>query len=177
VIWNLDPTNVGQQAIAIFIEQYCHGWTVKNNVIYNVGWGGIRHNPQTSGPVNQYLNNTIYNVGVHSIALYSGNAVVMNNVLALGAASQIYVTGNAISQGNLMIDYNDYWSAGGGTRIGQWNTGSAQTFATWTSACKCDGHSINVDPLFVDAPSDLHLQSPSPARGAGQDGSDMGAYP
>jgi hypothetical protein len=176
-IWNLDPTNAGQQAIAIHIEQDCHGWTVQNNIVHDIGWSGIRHNPTTSGTVNQYLGNAIYNTGVHAIEFHSGDAVVLNNIFDLGAASQIYVASNAASYGNLTIDYNDYWSANNGANVGQWNTGWAQTFSSWKASCNCDSHSLNVNPLFVNPPANLQLQASSPARAAGQNGIDMGGYP
>jgi hypothetical protein len=37
--------------------------------------------------------------------------------------------------------------------------------------------SITADPRLVNPPSDLRLQSDSPAKNAGDDGKDMGANP
>ena len=177
-VWNLDPANSKPQVIALFVEQDDYGWIVKNNVIHDVGLMGIRHNPSTIGPVSQYLNNTIYNIKGYGIQLWSGNAVVKNNIFANAGIAQIQVTPNAVSQGNLTINYNDYWDNAGGTKVGLWNAtgGTAVNFSTWKASCRCDANSLNADPLFVNPPSDFHLQPSSPALGAGEGGVDMGAY-
>jgi hypothetical protein len=177
-IWNLDPGNTSGNvfSVGIFIEYDCHGWTVNNNVIDNIGFAGFRHNPTTAGAVNQWFNNTVYNVGVHGMELWSGNAVVKNNIFDNAGSSQIMASANAVSQGNLTINYNDYWDNAGGTKVGQWNSATAQNFSTWKTACNCDANSLNTDPLFVNPSSNFDLQPSSPARGAGEGGVDMGAY-
>jgi Right handed beta helix region len=176
-IWNLDQGNPGMSspAIGIHIEYDCHGWTVKNNVIYNSGSEGMRHNPTTAGAVNSWFNNTVYNIGAYGMRLYSGNAVVKNNIVDNAGVSQIHVDPPAVSQGNITIDYNDYWNSPTGAKVGQWS-GAVQNFSGWKIACNCDAHSLNTDPLFVNPPSNFDLQPSSPARGAGERGLDMGAY-
>jgi hypothetical protein len=177
-IWNLDQANggVNSPAIGIHIEYDCHGWTVRNNIIYNIGFAGFRHNPTTTrGTANQWVNNTIYNVGVHGMETYSGNALIENDIVHNAGTSQIFVTENAVRQGNLTIDFNDYWDAAGGTRVGQWKSGTARKFSTWKTACNCDGHSLNADPLLVNPPKDFSLKILSPGRRAGAGGINMGA--
>lgn len=163
-------------SVGVFVEDDCYGWTVKNNVIYNIGFAGTRHGPQTAGVVNQWVNNTVYNVGVHGMQFYSGNAVIKYNIVDNAGTSQIYVDPNAVSQGNITIDYNDNWTIPEGQRVGNGVVGQLGTSPGGKKiACKCDAHSLNSDPLFVNPPSDFHLQPSSLAHGTGEGGVDMGA--
>ena len=176
-IWNLDQGNTGGVvlSVGVFIEYDCHDWTVKNNVIYNIGRAGFRHSPVTAGAVNRWFNNTVYNTGVHGMQLWYGNAVVKNNIFDNAGSSQIMATANAVSQGNLTINYNDYWDNAGGGKVGQWN-GSTQKLADWKSTCNCDANSLNTDPLFAAPPLNFALPPSSPLRGSGEGGVDMGVY-
>jgi fibronectin type III domain protein len=159
VVWNLDPTNAGQEAIALFVEDGCHGWTVKNNVVHDVGDAAGRSQPNNAGSVNSWFNNTFYNIGVHGLEV-GGYAVVENNIIDNSGVAQIYVH-NTTS--NLTIDYNDYWDNSGGTTVGGWNSWGGASFSSWKTICNCDAHSLNLNPQFVTASTpNLHLQSSSP---------------
>ena len=177
-IWNIDPTNIHNgYGTGVHIEAMCFGWTVKNNVIYNIGYAGILHNPQSgSGSRDQYLNNTIYNTRSTGIELRYGYATVENNIIHNSAITQMYVRSGAVTSGNITIDYNDHWDLSGGNKVGSWNEGPVVAFTNWKSTCNCDAHSLNVNPLFVNPPSDFSLQLSSPCRGVGLGGIDMGAF-
>ncbi len=175
VMYDIDASNVHVAAIMIFVEQDCHGWTVRRNTVANVGVSGVRHNPGSVGAVNQYLNNTFYNCGWRGMEFYSGQAIAKNNLSINGAISQVYTSANAVSQGNLTIDYNDYWDNVTGANVGQWNNGSVVSLASWKTASSQDAHAINADPLFTAPPTDLTLQAGSPAIGTGESGVNMGA--
>src|SRR5262249_47176958 len=149
--------SLASPAIGIHIEYDCHGWTVKNNVIYNIGADGGRHNPTTGGLTNRWLNNTVYNTGGWGLGFYSGNAVIENNIIDNGGYTQIYVDAKAVTQGNLTIDYNDYWDSAGGVKVGRWNSPTLN-FSAWKSTCNCDSHSLNSNPLFLNPPSSFDLQ-------------------
>jgi hypothetical protein len=175
-IWNLAYVAGGPPtaAIAIIIEQNCHGWLVANNVIYNIGWSGIRHAPSTAGAVNRIVNNTIHNTGMHAIELASGNAIVEGNVLSDAAVAQVVVDAIGVAQNNLSIDHNDYWNSPDGGRVGRWGGSLWQrarvlSFAQWRDTCKgCDARSLNADPKFADpATGDFRLSPLSPAKGIG----------
>jgi hypothetical protein len=180
-IYNLDPDKApGHDVIGIFLENASHGWIVTDNLIYDVAIG-IDHSDHSTPPDpgisnNRYANNTIYNIGDSGIRVRSGHATIRNNIVSGAALRQIYVYSNATTEGGLDIDYNDYWNSPDGAKVGVWGGGSVLTFSSWKTACNCDAHSLNSDPLFVNPPSDLHLQPSSPARGAGEGGVDMGAY-
>ena len=167
--------NIGPPGPAIHIEYQCYGWLVKNNIVHDVGGDALYHNPgSTTGSNNKYINNTVYNAGGWGMTLYSGNAVVENNIIDNSAAYQIRVIGNGKTQGGLTIDYNDYWDNSGGARVGTWDP-SNYNFSNWKATCSCDAHSINANPQFVNPPTDLSLQSTSPALGSGLGGVTMGA--
>ena len=55
----------------------------------------------------------------------------------------------------------------------------AQTVPAWTAAHPpFEAHSLAVNPQLVNASGgDFHLQTSSPCRGSGRNGTDMGAYP
>jgi hypothetical protein len=175
-VWNLGYVAGGPAAaaIAIIIEQNCHGWVVRNNLIYNVGWSGIRHAPGTDGAPNRFLNNTIHNTGMHAIELATGNAIVELNILSSAAVAQIAVAAAAVAQGNLAIDRNDYWSPSNGDAVGRWGgllwqRGRVMNFEQWKDACKgCDAGSLDTDPKFIDpGGGDFRLSPLSPAIGMG----------
>jgi hypothetical protein len=165
-ISNLDPTNAGSEAIALFVEAGCHGWTVKNNIVHDVGWSAGRNQPNSTGAVNQWFNNTFYNIGVFGLELRAGSDVtVENNIIDNAGVSQLYVNGVHSSSG----DYNLYWDLAGGNKVGQLNGGGTLNFSSWKAACNCDSHSINANPQFVSTTTadGLRLQSTSPAIDAG----------
>ena len=98
-IYNINqPTDLSRnqhESQGIFIEAGCSGWTVRNNVIYNIGGAGIRQRMNRSGyAANQYLNNTIYNIGYNAIqfgATGNGSAsVIKNNIVMNAGESQIH---------------------------------------------------------------------------------------
>ncbi len=171
-IWNFDQVT----SMGIYLEYDTHGWVVRNNVFYNISYNAIRHHPTTDGAVNTYVNNTIYNIGTNNagwgIQISSGNGVFKNNIIDNSAGAQIRITANGLS--NLTIDYNDYWDNSGGSHVGNWDP-TRYNFSDWKTKCQCDQYSINLDPKFVNPPSDLRLQSSSPALGTGEGGINMGA--
>jgi hypothetical protein len=183
-VWNIDqnkrdfsnPLGLDQSSTGIFIEHNCYNWTVKNNIIYNIGTMGLRNRQIVQAEqVNNYFSNTVYNVGMWGIRIVEGKAVVKNNIVFDSGLAQIRVDPAAAQSGLHSIDYNLYFDTAGGNKVGDWGAGVVVNFASWKSACSCDAHAINSDPLFVNAPSDFHLQPSSPARDAGEGGVDMGA--
>jgi len=165
----------------VFIEADCTGWTTQKNVIYNIGGAGVRQRARSFTGSNSYLNNTIFNIGYNGIEMGNiggsggtGSAVIKNNIVMNARSSQISfddATGNSFT-----VNWNIYFSNNGGS-VGNWSGSGTSSFAAWKSACGCDGNSLNSNPLFVSTVTpDFHLQSSSPARGAGESGVDAGAY-
>jgi hypothetical protein len=172
------------QAIGILIESRCDNWLVRENLVYNTGLIGIRNGSTGTGDPNnnQYVNNAVYNPGDVGLLVYRGNTLtVKNNIIHNANVSQIQIASIATTQGPHVINYNDYYDASGGSKVGQWGAASVKNFSGWKADCSCDGtNSINQNPLFDNLSAgseDLHLQSGSPACRVGESGVDMGAYP
>jgi hypothetical protein len=174
--YNIDPTNIHPGASnGVHIEAGSFGWTVKNNVIYNTGRGILTNQQTGSGTPILVTNNTIYNTAETGIEARWGYVTIENNIIDNSGSVQIYVRSQAVSAGNITIDYNDYWDLSGGNKVGSWNEGPVQNFSNWKAQCGCDVHSLNANPLFVSPPSNFSLQPSSPAIGAGLGGVNMGA--
>jgi hypothetical protein len=185
-IYNLDqngnPTDLNKQVHGLFIEAGCDGYSVSNNIIYNVRTYGINssyHSLNSNQPPNVYSNNTIYNVG-WGLSLKEGVITLKNNIISNSSQAQICFgcTSGSPSMLQVTSDDNLYNDGGSQTKIAEWAGLGILNFANWKSQCRCDAHSLTGDPLFVSLTiPDLHLQSGSPARGAGEGGVDIGAYP
>src|SRR5262249_26408466 len=128
-------------------------------------------------------NNTVYKVGRQ--AFYAPNAFQMtikNNAFygKVLIYDNIRILLPTTTQGPHTIDYNAYWDDSTyHNRVGEWGT-SVLNFANWKAACRCDSHSRNVDPKFVNltpGKEDFHLHSSSPLIDAGSAGVNIGAYP
>lgn len=126
---------------------------VKNNVIYDQDWGGGIILWCSSGPCSTQKGTIENNIIHKNDASGDGIAVYFYN---LSIPSLQYTVRNNIFYAN----FNDSVV----------NTGGEGTIT--------QANNIKSDPLFVDeAIKDFHLQPPSPARGAGFGGVDIGAYP
>ena len=76
---------------------------------------------------------------------------------------------------NLDSNYNDFWSTGandGGFRSGSLSTATGTDYANlgaWQTAVSDDANSLEADPAFVSATTDLHIASPgfSPVENVG----------
>jgi hypothetical protein len=182
LIYNIDQNKAvldRQGSNGIFIEAGCYNWVIKNNVVQNIGVAGLRNGTVTPCDNNQWLNNTVYSVGLWGfVASYGKNITIKNNIFDDNGQAQIRIEGNAVAQGPHVIDYNLYYDTTGGTKAGQWGSITVLNFANWRNACGgCDSHSLNTDPKFVNAAgADFSLQATSPAQGTGEGGVDMGAY-
>jgi hypothetical protein len=137
---------------------------------------------------NQWVNNTVWNVGQVGMLLANARrAVVKNNLLINTGRSAIYVTSKSVKAGGHEIHHNDYLvkdEDGPDAKLAVWNGDSVYlkapqlTLEQWSRGSG-DYNSISENPLFVDPPQNFHLQSRpmrSPAKLAGEQGQDLGAY-
>jgi len=79
---------------------------------------------------------------------------------------------------NIRADYNCYSGANTGRSI-YWkgiNYPIATAWGAYKTASGQDAHSILGDPKFINPSSDFHLQADSPCIGAGENGTDIGAF-
>ena len=105
------------------------------------------------------FNNTLVDLGRKGISAsddQTTNIEIWNNIILDGGVADMSDSNPAL----LYCDYNLQWQA--------------------ADPITCGSHGMVADPLFVDQsfndPSDFKLQSGSPARGAGRNGEDIGAY-
>jgi parallel beta-helix repeat protein len=177
-IYNIDqnksstanPYGLSQESSGIFVESRCYDHIVKNNLIYGIGNYGIRNRQDSldTNHRNKYYNNTIYSINYIGLWLESNGGIEFKNNILYGSGLQNLQLYNSPAS-NHIFDYNLY----GSVNVFAYN--SFLTFTQWQANCNCDSHSLFTNPLFVNAPSDFHLQSASPARGAGENGVDIGA--
>ncbi len=170
-----NPNGLSHASRALFIEQRCAGFTVKNNIIRDIGAVGITnayHSLDASQPPNLYYNNTIYSVGLMGFLIKTGVAEVRNNIFSENGMQ--ICRGSCGEDGNtanvtLTADYNLYDDNGSQTLIGQ-VSGTTYNLADWRTNCSCgDANSITGDPLFTNTgAANFSLQSGSPARNAGE---------
>ena len=126
---------------------------------------------------------TVYATRAHGIML-SGtkDTMIRSTILFAGGASgsALYVDDEA--DDGLVLDHNCYLDFTTRNAIA-WMP-SAQHFPTFETYRRAiyqqDRHSVSLDPLFVETAAgreDLRLRDESPCRGAGENGTDIGADP
>jgi hypothetical protein len=160
------------------------GCIVRNNFVYNCWRTGIYLggylNYTTGGTRNCYIvNNTLaFNNRVlgafdeveGEIRLTENcfDNVIKNNIVYARPENDVFVHKYTATGSNNILDHNLYFSTGAVKWI--WNGVEYNSFSEWKTACGSDAASTNeVDPLVENtATPDLHLQSSSPAKNAGQ---------
>jgi hypothetical protein len=188
-VHDLDLADQGSSA-GIYSESGCNNNRFERNLISNIGKNGMVDGSFSTNIAtgNQWVNNTVWNVGQVAMLLANArNAVVKNNLIIDTGKSAIYVTSNSVNAGGHEIHHNDYVVKGGNgpeTKIAVWNGDSVYlkapqpTLQQWANQSGDHG-SISDDPLFVNPPQNFHLQTipvRSPAKWAADNGGDMGAF-
>jgi parallel beta-helix repeat protein len=178
-IFNINETKTNQSnpfgfnhtSHGLFIEHTCSGWTIKNNLIYEIGNMGITnsyHSLDLAQSPNLYFNNTVYSVGIYGFLLKEGIATFQNNIVSESGTVQICFgcESGSPSLSQLTADFNLYDDGGSQTNIG--GHSGTKNLANWRTACSCDANSLAADPVFTNtAITDFTLQSSSPAKEAG----------
>jgi hypothetical protein len=182
-IHDLDYISGDISASGIFGESGCNYNTYQRNIIYNIGGEGMRDGSlNTNAPIgSRFLNNTVYNCKNSGLTLTNNkNSTVKNNLFINNGLAQVYVSSKSVTNGGHLFRNNDYFKAGT-SQIAFWNGTNAvsppanKTLAEWVQVSG-EQNCLTVDPKFVNPPTDLHLTSSSPVRGAGEAGVDMGGY-
>lgn len=95
------------------------------------------------------------------------DCIAVDNGLAINGFD-FYV--DAASTAGMASDYNLFWNSTSQKPI-KWNGVQYTTVAAYSTASGLDGHTLQADPMFYDAPSGLfHLQDGSPAIDSGTSG-------
>jgi hypothetical protein len=185
--WGAGAWSFENRGYGVFLE--IGGNTIiRRNVVYNVSEAGLEDGTSARVNVgNQWLNNTVYNF--YAVGLLVGgaqNGIFRNNIVyGPNASAQVsfYNSGSECCRTGNTFSNNLYYKTSGAA-IGRWDAPSGSGFnaanlslSQWNANSGETGD-INADPLFVNAvAADFHLQSSSPAKGAGYGGVDIGAYP
>ena len=143
--------------------------TIRNNWI-NVGTGAaiLLANAPT---VPLIYNNTLISASgaTHSIDTASQpGAIIKNNIIVRAGSTNRYIAVAIAAQTGMAMGNNLYY--GSSTNRWFWGPTEYTTLANWQAACSIDDNSLNVDPEFVTANTDPHLQATSDAIGAGATG-------
>jgi parallel beta-helix repeat protein len=142
--------------------------TVRNNVIRNNQERGvwIYHEAHT----NLVINNTLYrnNLEVHLGEGGSGEDPGEDNVFRNNAmlakkngicfAVDQYGDPGTMPSGTIS-DYNALYAGTSGSKVGRMDGTELSDHQNWQAVSGVDGHSLETDPLLLDATSDMHLQS------------------
>jgi parallel beta-helix repeat protein len=130
------------------------GWNGENLLVdhcllWNNG-GGVYHSGYGSVTVRSC---TIVQDQGTGVGWDYSTAVLSNNIVVASGAGSRCLDGASLS--SVASDYNDLYADWGGQL-----SGSYGSLAAWCAGTGQDGHSLSLDPLFVDAgDGDYHLQS------------------
>lgn len=165
------------KALFHYIETY--GSVYQNNLfISNSGVGSSYWDTTSTVGANRniFSHNTFVNRGSGpAFHLLEGrglrNTTFQDNIFQSDSTN--IITGSLSGQLSGFIASNNIYHRRSGSVAFQ----GIGNFSSWVSASG-DTNSLSTNPLFVNYSSgDYHLQSSSPARGAGTSGSDIGALP
>jgi hypothetical protein len=160
----------------------CTGLRVEGNVIW-----GARYHVTASGCTDTLIRNNTFTFGqVFSLNLggkHTGTKVLNNIFYCATSVANAQV---ALSPGDnpveIQSDHNLFFSNVKGYKIGAvygaYSRPSmlGETLREWQEKSGLDKHSVQADPMFVNAASgDFRLQPGSPAIGRGQNGRNIGA--
>jgi hypothetical protein len=161
-----------------FNESRCvRNWAYEN-IGVGVGAGLESANYNTGHTANaRYINNVLYNSNTSFLIDKSWYDEIRNNIVYKTSTSGVCMrfTATAQSQGP-QIFKNNLWLQDGKSNTFTYK-GTDVNYATFASGVGETG-GLTVNPKFTNAGgNDFTLQSTSPAKGAGTNGKDLGAYP
>jgi cysteine-rich repeat protein/parallel beta-helix repeat protein len=151
---------------------------VRNNLVARnekagIGFGGYAAN---RGRVenSRFEHNTVFEndtlgrgFGELWIQYGTGNVVTHNVFVALAGRTLLNAD---LAEPSNTIDWNLWWSPDAGAARFRWGGALLIGFDAWRAASGRDANGRLAAPLFVAAPSDLHLAAGSPAIDAGSPG-------
>lgn len=156
--------------------------TARNNLVYHCHTAGVSiggYAPERGHTEHSIVvNNTLYEndtsatgSGEFQMQWNMADNVFENNIVYAGPRCLMALNKSQTDKNHppAVIDYNLYYCLSG-EKASNWAgaTNTVTGFDKYVGATGNDGHSVFVDPRFVDtAANDFHLQSNSPALGAG----------
>jgi hypothetical protein len=153
----------------------------RNNLIYHAHTAGVSiggYDPQRGHTEHcTVVNNTLFEndtsgtgSGEFQMQYNMADNVFENNIVYAGPRCLMTVNKSPLEHGQVpvTIDHNLYYCASGATASAWGETsGPLKGFDSYVQSTKNDLHSRFLDPRFVKATENFHLQSGSPAIGAG----------
>jgi hypothetical protein len=153
----------------------------RNNLIYHCHTAGVSiggYAPERGHTDHStVVNNTLYEndtsgtgSGEFQMQWNMSDNIFANNIVYAGARCLITLNKSQLDKAHppVTIDHNLYYCAAG-AKASTWAeaSGSVTGFDKYVESTGSDSHSRFLDPHFVDAAKDFHLQSDSPALSAG----------
>ena len=155
--------------------------TARNNLIYHCHTAGVSiggYAPERGHTDHStVVNNTLYDndtsatgSGEFQMQWNMADDIFANNIVYAGARCLITLNRSQVDKNHppVAIDHNLYYCASG-AKASTWveTSGTVTGFDKYVESTGHDHHSRFLDPHFVDATKDFHLQSDSPAIAAG----------
>lgn len=155
--------------------------TARNNLVYHCHTAGVSiggYAPERGHTEHcTVINNTLYDddtsgtgSGEFQMQWNMSDNVFANNIVYAGPRCLITLNKSQVDKKHppAFIDHNLYYCAAG-SKASTWIefSGIVKGFDNYVASTGNDRHSRFLDPHFVDAPKDFHLQSDSPAIAAG----------
>ena len=137
---------------------------IQNNTCYNNTHTGLSLNKANQCEIK---NNTCYKNNTYEIYIRSGAALnireiqIRNNIIHADGSSDygIYVADGEPESQDHIFDYNCFYLTNGAA-AGYWRDEKLETFWSWQTSSRQDGHSFESLPRFVDDSADnFHLLS------------------
>jgi hypothetical protein len=136
------------------------------NLVYDIPDNGIQ--VDNSARDAEVANNTVVNAGGCDFYIACGTAALtLKNNIGVNAGGDKLIL-RVIDTTNKTIDYNCWYATSGSFAEMGADSVRYSDFSSYKSATGFDAHSLNVDPMFVNAAEhDFHLQAQSPCMDKG----------
>jgi len=151
----VDSCDIGIEVASEHGGKTTSGVTVRSNFVSRSYQGNILSGGYDATRGNAadivIVNNTLYHGGDAEIVLqYNCSAIAIINNICVAKSGNPYLSNSGSNNTGITVDNNLYYGAG------------TSSPGSWP-----DGHPKYINPLLINAPADMHLQSASPARNSG----------
>jgi len=179
-ILNCRPAETPSRAGAGIYATSCSSLRIEGNVLW-----GTRYHLRIFGCKDVLImNNTFARKSVVSCQIGGGSGIrLINNLLYEPRSFRnafLWLTCSQLA--SIVSDHNLFYATDKKLGVGLLVAGDRKgelagaDLGQWQEACGYDPHSVQADPMFVDAQKgDFRLRPGSPAIGVGQDGGNIGA--
>ena len=151
----VDNCDIGIEVASEHGGKTTSGITVRSNFVSRSYQGNIMSGGYAASKGNAdsivIVNNTLYHAQDGEVILqYNCSGITITNNICVANPGNDYCSNSGGNNTGIAVDNNLYYGA------------STNSPGAWT-----DAHAKYANPLLVNAPTDLHIQSASPAKNAG----------